>query len=144
VNPSCPSCRAKYKANNIEFTAPSDEEVARRIESKRKNMKKSKKKVDRERLSKMRILQRNLVYVTNLPVEFGTEEILSKPEFFGQYGKIKKVAINRALLNSSMNNNNEGNHKSNKSASVSAYVTFANEKVLFFFVCLFVYSFIFC
>ena len=109
-NPACPSCRSKYKANNIEFTAPTDDELAARLKSKRENMKRSKKKVDRQALSKMRVLQRNLVYVTNLPLEYAKEEILVKPEYFGQYGKIKKIVINSS--------------RPTVAGCVSAYVTY--------------------
>ncbi len=127
VNPSCPSCRAKYKKNNIEFTAPSESEVAARIQLKRSNLKKSKKKIDRTALSQMRVLQRNLLYVTNLPLEYAREDILARPEFFGQYGRVKKIAINnRQPPGPSANaiaatSRPQGN-------SASAYVTFANEK----------------
>jgi CCR4-NOT transcription complex subunit 4 len=121
VNPSCPSCRAKYKKNNIEFTAPSDSEVAARIQLKRSNMKKSKKKViDRAALGQMRVLQRNLLYVTNLPLEYAREDVLARPEFFGQYGRVKKIAIN--------NKQPPGAANARGANSASAYVTFANEK----------------
>ena len=106
INPKCPSCRAKYKSKQIEFTPPSEEEVAARIQAKRDNLKKSKKKVDRQTLSKMRVLQRNLVYVTNLPLEYAKEEILSRPEFFGQYGKIRKIAVNTKVNTATSNNSN--------------------------------------
>lgn len=46
---------------------------------------------NRRDLSNMRVVQRNLVYVTGLPAGLDSEEVLRKPENFGQYGKIYKV-----------------------------------------------------
>lgn len=96
-----------------QFIAPSDEEVAQRLRSKRDKLRKSKKKVDKTQLAKMRVLQRNLVYVTNLPPEFAKEDLLARPEYFGQYGKLRKIAVNA--------------NRAAASGAMSAYVTFARE-----------------
>ena len=92
-----------------------------RIRYKRDNMKKSRKKLDLKALGKMRVLQRNLVYVTNLPLELSKEEILNRSEYFGQYGKIRKIAINTRVPTGVTINSKNG-------PSASAYVTFANDK----------------
>merc|ERR1712000_637242 len=75
------------------------------------------------------------VYVTNLPLEYAKEDILIQPEYFGQYGKIRKTAINTKPLNNSASGlstsgggHNANQQQQNRSASASAYVTFANEK----------------
>lgn len=46
---------------------------------------------NRRELANMRVVQRNLVYATGLPSALDSEEVLRRPENFGQYGKIYKV-----------------------------------------------------
>lgn len=75
---------------------------------------------DRSVLATMRVIRRNLVYAVGMPPNIATEELLRKPEYFGQYGKIAKIVINR--------NHNPGDPRR---ASASAYVTFVH-KVSFF------------
>ncbi len=72
---------------------------------------------DRNQLANMRVIRRNLVYAVGLPPTIATEEILRKPEHFGQYGKISKIVLNR-------NHNGNGDPRR---ASASAYVTFAHK-----------------
>lgn len=54
------------------------------------------------------------MYVIGMPSTASTEEVLRKPEYFGQYGKINKVVIHR---------NNAVSH-----GTVSVYVTFAHKE----------------
>jgi hypothetical protein len=72
---------------------------------------------DRNQLAMMRVIRRNLVYAVGLPPSIATEDILRKPEYFGQYGKISKIVLNR-------NHNGNGDPRR---ASASAYVTFAHK-----------------
>ena len=72
---------------------------------------------DRTTLAAMRVIRRNLVYAVGMPPAVATEENLRKPEYFGQYGKISKIVINR--------NHNPGGDP--RRASASAYVTFAHK-----------------
>jgi RING/Ubox like zinc-binding domain len=70
---------------------------------------------DRTSLANMRVIRRNLVYAVGLPPQ--SEEVLRKPEYFGQYGKIQKIVLNR-------------NHPPAGDArrpSASAYVTFCHK-----------------
>jgi hypothetical protein len=60
----------------------------------------------------VRVLQRNLLYVVGLPPSISREDILKKREYFGKFGRIVKVAINRKQIHS------------DSRASYSAYVTF--------------------
>ena len=46
-----------------------------------------------QKLSKWRIIQKNLVHFQGFPEELYNEEILSSPEYFGQYGKITKICL---------------------------------------------------
>ncbi|KAJ0964967.1 hypothetical protein J5N97_026105 [Dioscorea zingiberensis] len=55
-------------------------------------------------LADIRVIQRDVVYVASLPVNIASEETLRKKEFFGQYGKIRRVFIcdaTKAILNNS-------------------------------------------
>mmetsp|Transcript_3153 Transcript_3153/g.9000 ORF Transcript_3153/g.9000 Transcript_3153/m.9000 type:complete len:448 (-) Transcript_3153:3154-4497(-) len=70
---------------------------------------------DRVALQNVRVVQRDLVYVIGLPVAIAKEEILKSPSYFGQYGRISKVVINR-------------NHNINGHASAAAYITFAHRE----------------
>lgn len=65
-----------------------------------------------------RVIQRDLVYVIGIPVDIATEEILSRYEYFGQYGKIKKIVVN----NTTPHNN------ASQVPTVSAYITFCDIK----------------
>lgn len=69
---------------------------------------------DRRHLHNYRVVQRNLVYVIGVPASAATDEILRRPEYFGQYGKIAKLVIHR-------------NAAQGGGGSVSAYVTFVHK-----------------
>jgi len=73
---------------------------------------------DRNQLANMRVIRRNLVYAVGLPPPNATEDTLRKPEYFGQYGKVSKIVLNR-------NHNGNGDPRR---ASASAYVTFAHKE----------------
>ena len=64
----------------------------------------------------MRVIQRNLVYIIGLSPSLTNEKTVSSADFFGKYGKIRKVVINK----SSPYNSSQG-------VSYSAYITYANE-----------------
>ena len=70
--------------------------------------------LDRRQLHNYRVVQRNLVYVIGIPASAGTEEVLRRPEYFGQYGKIVKIVIHK---------NHSASH-----TTVSAYATFAYKE----------------
>jgi len=72
---------------------------------------------DRNQLANMRVIRRNLVYGVGLPPSIATEEMLRRSEYFGQYGKVSKIVLNR-------NHNGNGDPRR---ASASAYVTFAHK-----------------
>ena len=40
-------------------------------------------------------MQKNIVYVINLSPQIAREELLSKVEYFGQYGRITALTINK-------------------------------------------------
>jgi CCR4-NOT transcription complex subunit 4 len=72
---------------------------------------------DRTQLANMRVIRRNLIYAVGLPPPIANEETLRKPEYFGQYGKIAKIVLNRSQAVPV-----EGGDP--RRASASAYVTF--------------------
>ena len=67
-------------------------------------------------LSKVRIIKKNLVHVHGFPSSLSNSEKLSQVEYFGQYGKIKKILL-------SSKTNTETNKK-----TFSVYITYSNEK----------------
>ena len=67
-------------------------------------------------LSQSRIITKNLVYVIGLSQNIAAKEILIKYEYFGQYGKIVKIVINKKKA---YNQNNP------YGPSFSAYVTYS-------------------
>ena len=113
---------------------------------KKEKQRKQQEAHSRKNAANVRVIQKNLVYVTNLAMTVAKEEvpraaarrsllphhpphrlglvsmtlqILRKFDFFGQYGKIVKIVINK---------NNLYNATSPHGPSVSAYVTFANAE----------------
>lgn len=65
-------------------------------------------------ISNIRVIQRTLVYVIGIPQKYANEDILKSMEFFGQFGVIKKLVVNKKLYN--------------LDSTASAYITFKTEK----------------
>lgn len=63
--------------------------------------------------SNIRIIQKNLVYIICIPQKYTEERILSRSEFFGQFGMIKKIVVNKRA--------------SIIESTASAYITYSNE-----------------
>jgi hypothetical protein len=72
---------------------------------------------DRTQLANMRVIRRNLVYAVGLPASIASEDTLRKSEYFGQYGKISKIVLNRSQTTGG----------DLRRASASAYVTFVHK-----------------
>ncbi|KAJ2664578.1 transcriptional repressor general negative regulator of transcription subunit 4 [Coemansia sp. RSA 1199] len=68
----------------------------------------------RRHLANVRVVQKNLVYVIGLPSSLATEDILRSHDYFGQFGRISKIVINRRQ-----------NGSSSHHPTVGVYVTFA-------------------
>ncbi|CAM9541675.1 unnamed protein product, partial [Ectocarpus sp. 6 AP-2014] len=71
---------------------------------------------NRRELANMRVVQRNLVYATGLPAGLDSEEVLRRPENFGQYGKIYKIAISVSQASEP------------RPGTFSAHITFAHKE----------------
>jgi len=69
-----------------------------------------------EHMSECRIITKNLIYVIGLSASIANKDKLSKWEYFGQYGTIIKIVVNR---NKAYNQNNP------HGPSFSAFVTFS-------------------
>jgi CCR4-NOT transcription complex subunit 4 len=108
-------CRmAEYKANMAknqkQKAAEQRQKEVQKREAEREN---------RKNLVGVRVVQKNLVYVTGLTPTVREDELLKtlrKPEFFGQYGNIHKISISNRRTT-------EGQHQ-----SIGVYVTFDKKE----------------
>lgn len=127
LNGKCPACRRPYDDESVEYRLITPEEWKRehakqaRRERERKQREREKKETElssKKHLSGMRVIQKNLVYIIGLNPNIPFEELhhtLRTDHFFGQYGKIQKIVINRR-------NNNNG------TPGLGVYVTFAKKE----------------
>jgi CCR4-NOT transcription complex subunit 4 len=132
LNGRCPACRRPYDDESVEYKSMTAEELrieqnkqAKR-ERERKQKEKEKKEQDqanRKHLAGMRVIQKNLVYVVGLNPPVPQEELipaLKSEKYFGQYGKVLKVVINKRTPTTSLHHNaNNG---------VGVYVTFSKKE----------------
>ncbi|AGO11710.1 AaceriADL064Wp [[Ashbya] aceris (nom. inval.)] len=107
LNGRCPACRRKYDDESVEYIVLSPEELKlerakqARKERERKQREKERKEneyANRKHLAGMRVIQKNLVYVIGLNPPVPYEEVgalLRSDKYFGQYGKINKIVVNR-------------------------------------------------
>jgi CCR4-NOT transcription complex subunit 4 len=142
----CPACRTPYGDDPHEFSAVDVEEVLKANKEKEAAAKRERERQrheqtsgmsseveglaggrssgqmdipkDRTQLANMRVIRRNLVYAVGLPPEIATEEKLKRPEYFGQYGKIAKIVLNRNQITPGTDI---------RRGSASAYVTFVHK-----------------
>ncbi|KAI0394252.1 hypothetical protein F5Y17DRAFT_458162 [Xylariaceae sp. FL0594] len=128
----CPACRRPYDDKDVKWKVVTREEEAEFRANILKNQKKraseqrakeaqkrEAEKENRKNLQGVRVVQKNLVYVTGLTPTVREEELLKtlrKPEFFGQYGPIQKISIS--------------NRKSSdgQQQSLGIYVTFEKKE----------------
>ncbi|KAF2193390.1 hypothetical protein K469DRAFT_712144 [Zopfia rhizophila CBS 207.26] len=131
MNGLCPACRRPYDDSTIEFKNITPEELAKHKQQIAQKAKKNaalrqkeaqKAEADtlsRKHLAGLRVVQKNLVYVTGLnptSQEKTLLEALRGPEYFGQYGQIIKIVVSKAKENAQ--------HQQ----SVGVYVTFARKE----------------
>ncbi|KAL2015784.1 hypothetical protein VTK56DRAFT_4837 [Thermocarpiscus australiensis] len=132
MNGLCPACRRPYDDKTIQWKVVTQEEIAEFRANIQKNQKKraaeqrqkeaqkrEAEKDSRKNLVGVRVVQKNLVYVTGLTPTVREDELLKtlrRPEFFGQYGNILKISISTR----------KGNDGQNQSLGV--YVTFEKKE----------------
>ncbi|EME89280.1 uncharacterized protein MYCFIDRAFT_149869, partial [Pseudocercospora fijiensis CIRAD86] len=111
MNGLCPACRRPYRDEDIEYKAITSEETAahkaRQAQKQKKTqqlLQKEKQKAEADNLSRkhlagMRVVQKNLVYVTGLSPTTQEDLLLQTlrgDQYFGQYGKIIKIVVSKA------------------------------------------------
>lgn len=111
MNGLCPACRRPYDDKNIEYKVITPEESAAhkaRVAQKQKKtqaaLQKEKQKAEADHLSRkhlagLRVVQKNLVYVTGLSPSSQEDQLLQTlrgDQYFGQYGKIIKIVVSKA------------------------------------------------
>ncbi|KAL3962738.1 hypothetical protein ACCO45_004261 [Purpureocillium lilacinum] len=132
MNGLCPACRRPYDEKTIQYKIVSPEEAADFARNIQKNQKKraqeqkqkeaQKREVEKEsrkNLIGVRVVQKNLVYVTGVAPGGREDELLKtlrRPEYFGQYGVIQKISI-------SNRKSPDGQHH-----SLGVYVTFEKNE----------------
>jgi len=68
-------------------------------------------------MAEARVIRNNLVYVINVPDKLAKPEMLSRFEYFGQYGTIKKCAVNKASA-----------RPSTTGLTYGVYITYSSEE----------------
>jgi CCR4-NOT transcription complex subunit 4 len=111
MNGLCPACRRPYNDENIIYKPITPDEQAaykaRQAQKQKKTqaaLQKEKQKAEADNLSRkhlagLRVVQKNLVYVTGLSPNFQEDKLLQTlrgDEYFGQYGKIIKIVVSKA------------------------------------------------
>lgn len=134
LNGRCPGCRRLYDDASVEYKTITAEEykLQQLKKEKREREKKQKEKEKKENelankkhLAGIRVVQKNLVYVTGLNPPCNPEDlhsILRSDRYFGRYGKILKIVINKKTPNPAP----IPHHNSNPGLVV--YVTFAKKE----------------
>lgn len=113
----CPNCRTEYDKDKITM-AQLDPDALHREQQRRKETKKKANEAQHrppKALGQVRVVQRNLVYAVGMPLSICREEMLADKQYFGAFGRIKKVSVNRSTPFSQVQKNGP---------SGSAYVTY--------------------
>ncbi|GFP94847.1 ccr4-not transcription complex subunit 4 [Phtheirospermum japonicum] len=118
----CPACRNPYNKEKIVGTAAKCERLVSgmNVEKKLKSQKgKGKTSEGRKQLESVRVIQRNLVYVVGLPLDYADEDLLQRNEYFSQYGNVLKVSISRTAT---------GSIQQFANSTCSVYITYSKEE----------------
>ncbi|KAK3333407.1 RNA recognition domain-containing protein [Cercophora scortea] len=132
MNSLCPACRRPYDEKTIQWKVVTQEEYAefkaniqksqkrRAAEQRLKEVQRREaEKENRKNLVGVRVVQKNLVYVTGLTPTVREDELLKtlrRNEFFGQYGNIQKISISNRKSSDGQNQ------------SLGIYVTFEKKE----------------
>lgn len=68
-------------------------------------------------LNKCKILQRNVIFITGIPKSLEDEDILKTSSYFGQYGLISNITINKTIIKKGLTHDPD---------TFAAYITFAD------------------
>lgn len=136
LNGRCPACRRIYDDESVEYIVLSPEELKlerskqARKDRERKQRDKERRENDthnRKQLAGMRVIQKNLVYVIGLNPPYPYDElpsILKSEKYFGQYGRINKIVINRKTGHEHHSVSGSSNHVN---SGYGIYVTFSKK-----------------
>lgn len=85
----------------------------------------------------IRVMQKNLVYVIGIPQKYAEESVLRRQEFFGQFGTIRKIIINKRSTPfefqreikdfTTPKDNGKFNELRISESTASAYITYSSE-----------------
>ncbi|KAI8580645.1 hypothetical protein K450DRAFT_236589 [Umbelopsis ramanniana AG] len=125
LNGRCPACRRLYSEQTVEFTPISSDEIVRLKKEKKEKERQQKEmeQANRRHLENTRVVQKNLVYVIGLNPKYANEETIMSQDFFGQYGKISKIVINKRPPPPSAT----ARHGAAALPSVGVYVTYCRK-----------------
>ncbi|CAO3593288.1 unnamed protein product [Absidia cylindrospora] len=109
-----------------EFEPISADEITgiKREKKEKERQQKDMEAVNRRHLANMRVVQKNLVYVIGLHPKYATEDVIRSNDYFGQFGKIAKVVINKR--NVAVTSHVSGTSSMQPSAAV--YVTYQRKE----------------
>ncbi|GMM38279.1 CCR4-NOT core ubiquitin-protein ligase subunit [Saccharomycopsis crataegensis] len=130
LNGRCPACRRKYDDESVRYVELTPDEI--KAENARKaGREKSKKQKEKERkehemasrkhLAGVRVIQKNLVYIVGLNPTVSPDDLqslLRSDRYFGQFGRIMKVVVNKRNQNA----NSVGN------SGYGIYITFSRKE----------------
>ena len=132
LNGRCPACRRKYDDEGVRYVVLTAEEIkmeksnqAKR-DRERKQREKERKENEfsnRKHLAGVRVIQKNLVYVVgvNPPVPYDeVSSTLRSDKYFGQYGRINKIVVNRKSPHA-------GDNFHHHTPGYGVYITFASK-----------------
>ncbi|KAI9272484.1 hypothetical protein BY458DRAFT_474320 [Sporodiniella umbellata] len=125
LNGRCPACRREYSEQIAEFEPISADEI-QRIRREKKEKERQQKDMDianRRHLANMRVVQKNLVYIIGLHPKLATEETVRSNDYFGQFGKIAKIVINKRQVAPT----SHANGATSMQPSAAVYVTYARK-----------------
>lgn len=135
--PKCPGCRRLYDDESVEYKTITPEEYRlqqlkrEKKERDRKQREKEKKELElanKKHLAGLRVVQKNLVYVTGLNPPCSPDDlhlVLRLDKYFGQYGKITKIVINKKAPNPGQQGNHQHQHQN---SGLVVYVTFSRKE----------------
>jgi len=147
MNGKCPACRKDYQESQFRYDADVARQYREKMLAKKKDkhQKSANAKADpkaseedlrarhvqqlkdrkaktggRKDLAEVRVLQRNVVHVLGLTANLAKADILRRPEFFGQYGKLTRVFVSKAPMQAKVASNGSP-------PLYSAYLTFEKQ-----------------
>ncbi|XP_042427109.1 uncharacterized protein LOC122014761 isoform X1 [Zingiber officinale] len=125
IEARCPACRTAYdKDRVIKMASTSSERIMAEVSSEKKQRsQRAKPKISpyaMKHLSGVRVMQKNLVYITGLPANLCNESILERKEYFGQHGKVIKISISHPAGTSSQ--------KISSNNTFGVYITYTKEE----------------